>query len=169
MAWICWSHQECLKSSATCYTFSEPYQSHCPCQCCACQSHLSQPGLSDHTTRVHISKVRLPEPGLSQSILEPHLSEADSSEPELSKTMMGCTFITGIVSNYVHATLIRPTVIKISQKHFCPGGMALSECTGSARAIRDTLAADYSAPGAKMTHRVAYCPPIAVSPFLLAQ
>jgi len=56
----------------------------------------------------------------------------------------------------------------ISKKHFRPGGMAPSEWTRSIRAVRDTPVADYSAPGANTTRRVAYRPPIAVLPFLLA-
>jgi len=56
----------------------------------------------------------------------------------------------------------------ISKKHFRPGGMAPSEWTRSVRAVRDTPVADYPAPGANTTRRVAYRPPIAVSPFLLA-
>jgi len=46
--------------------------------------------------------------------------------------------------------------------------MAPSEWTRSVRAVRDTPVADYSAPGVNTTRRVAYRPPIAVSPFLLA-
>jgi hypothetical protein len=56
----------------------------------------------------------------------------------------------------------------ISKKHFRPGGMAPSEWTRSIRAVRDTPVADYSTPGVNATRRVAYCPTIAVSPFLLA-
>jgi len=56
----------------------------------------------------------------------------------------------------------------ISKKYFHPGGMALSEWTRSVRAVRDTLVADYSAPGLNTMRRVAYRPPIAVSPFVLA-
>jgi len=56
----------------------------------------------------------------------------------------------------------------ISKKHFRPGGMAASEWTRSVRAVTDTPVADYSAPGVNTTRRVAYRPPIAVSPFLLA-
>jgi len=56
----------------------------------------------------------------------------------------------------------------ISKKHFRPGGMAPSEWTRSVRAVRDTTVADYSAPGVNTTRHVAYHPPIAVSPFLLA-
>jgi hypothetical protein len=56
----------------------------------------------------------------------------------------------------------------ISKNHFRPGGMAASEWTRSVRAVRDTPVADYSAPGVITTRRVAYRPPIAVSPFLLA-
>jgi len=46
--------------------------------------------------------------------------------------------------------------------------MALSEWTRSVRAVRDTPVADYSAPGINTTRRLAYRPPITVSPFLLA-
>jgi len=56
----------------------------------------------------------------------------------------------------------------ISKKHFRPGGMAPSEWTRSVRAVRDTSGVDYSAPGINTTRRVAYRPPIAVSPFVLA-
>jgi hypothetical protein len=56
----------------------------------------------------------------------------------------------------------------ISKKHFRPGGMAASEWTRSVRAIRDTPVADVSVPGVNTTRRVAYRPPIAVSPFLIA-
>jgi len=48
------------------------------------------------------------------------------------------------------------------------GGLAASEWTCSVRAVRDTPVADYSMPGVNTTHRVAYRPPIAISPFLLA-
>jgi len=54
------------------------------------------------------------------------------------------------------------------QKHFRPGGIAPSEWTPSVGAVRDTPVADNSAPGVNITRRVAYHPPIAVSPFLLA-
>jgi len=56
----------------------------------------------------------------------------------------------------------------ISKKHLRPGGMAPSEWMRSVRAVRDTPVADYSAPGVNTTRHVAYRPPIAVSPFLLA-
>jgi len=56
----------------------------------------------------------------------------------------------------------------INTKHFTPGGMAPLESTGSVRAVSDTWLADYPRPGVNTTHRVASCPPIAVSPFLLA-
>jgi len=56
----------------------------------------------------------------------------------------------------------------ISKKYFRPGGMAPSEWTRSVRAVRDTPVADYSVPGLNTTRHVAYRPPIAVSPFLLA-
>ena len=39
---------------------------------------------------------------------------------------------------------------------------------GAVRAVRDTPVAAYSAPGINTTRRVAYRPPIAVSPFVLA-
>jgi hypothetical protein len=56
----------------------------------------------------------------------------------------------------------------ISKKKICPAGMTPSEWTRSVRAISDMPVAAYSAPGANTTRRVAYGPPIAVSPFLLA-
>jgi len=56
----------------------------------------------------------------------------------------------------------------ISKKHFRPGGMALSEWTCSVSAVRGTPVAGYSTPSFNATHRVAYRPPIAVSPCLLA-
>jgi len=62
-----------------------------------------------------------------------------------------------------------PGADNISKKHFRPGGMAPSEWTRSVRAVRGTPVADYSTPGVNATRRVAYCPPNAVSPFLLAQ
>jgi len=43
--------------------------------------------------------------------------------------------------------------------------MALSEWTRYVRAFRDTRVADYSAPGVNTARRIAYHPPIAVSPF----
>jgi len=55
----------------------------------------------------------------------------------------------------------------ISKKHFHRGGMAPSEWTRSIRAIWDTPVADYSAPSINTTLRVAYRPPMGVSPFLL--
>jgi len=55
----------------------------------------------------------------------------------------------------------------ISKKYICPGGMAPSEWTRSVIAVRDTLVADYSAPGVNSTHHVPYRPLITVSPFLL--
>jgi hypothetical protein len=60
------------------------------------------------------------------------------------------------------------THLNISKRKFCPVGMAPSERTRSIRAGRDTLVADYSMPGLNTTHRVAYRPQIAVSPFLHA-
>jgi len=56
--------------------------------------------------------------------------------------------------------------IFISKKHYRPGGMAASERKCSVRAVRGTTVADSSAPGVNTAHRVAYRPPIAVSPFL---
>jgi len=66
------------------------------------------------------------------------------------------------------AKLERSGLVDISKKYFRPGGMAPSEWTRSVRAIRDTPVADYSARGLDTMRRVAYRPPIAVSPFLLA-
>ena len=57
----------------------------------------------------------------------------------------------------------------ISKKLFRPGGMARSEWTQSIKAVRDIPVAAYSAAGANTTRRITYCPPIAVSAFLLAQ
>ena len=68
------------------------------------------------------------------------------------------------VTKYTSRILLRC----ISKKHLRPGGMAPSEWMRSVRAVRDTPVADYSAPGVNTTRRVAYRPPIAVSPFLLA-
>jgi len=59
-------------------------------------------------------------------------------------------------------------ILTISKKYFRPGGMAPSEWTRSVRAVRDTPVANYSPPGLNTTRRVAYRPPIGVSPFLLA-
>jgi hypothetical protein len=56
----------------------------------------------------------------------------------------------------------------MSKKYFHPGKMAQSECTRSVKAVKDTLVADYSAPSLNTTGLVAYRPPIAISPFLLA-
>jgi len=56
----------------------------------------------------------------------------------------------------------------ISKKYFRLGSMAPSEWTRSVRAVQDTPVGDYSAPGLNTTRPVAYGPPIAVSPFLLA-
>ena len=56
----------------------------------------------------------------------------------------------------------------ISKKNFRPGRVAPSEWTRSVRAVRDTAVADFYAPGVNNPCRVAYRPPIAVSPFLLA-
>ena len=56
----------------------------------------------------------------------------------------------------------------ISKKHFRPGGMAASEWMRSVRAVRDTLVAEYSAPGVNTTRCIAYRPSITISPFLLA-
>jgi len=56
----------------------------------------------------------------------------------------------------------------ISKKHIRPGGMTASGWTHCIRAVRDTLVADYSAPGVNATCHFAYRPPIAVPPLLLA-
>jgi len=56
----------------------------------------------------------------------------------------------------------------ISERHFCPGGIAPSEWTRSMRAVRDTPVADYSTPGANTPRHVAYGPLIAVSSIVLA-
>jgi hypothetical protein len=77
------------------------------------------------------------------------------------------------ISSNVVQTLDRQYQVRrllwlISKKHFRLGELAASEWTRSVRAVRDTPVADYSAPGVNTTRRVAYRPPIAVSPFLLA-
>jgi len=46
-------------------------------------------------------------------------------------------------------------------------GLAASEWTLCARAVRDTPVAESSVPGVNTTHNIAYHPPITVSPFLL--
>ena len=66
------------------------------------------------------------------------------------------------------AAIVTSCASTISKKHFRPGGMAPSEWTRTVRAVRDTPVADYSAPGVNTTRHIAYHPPIAVSPFLLA-
>jgi len=66
------------------------------------------------------------------------------------------------------SNLIDLNPFNISKKHFCQGRMATSEWTRSVGAVRDTPVADHSAPRVNTTLCVAYHPPIAVSPFLLA-
>ena len=56
----------------------------------------------------------------------------------------------------------------ISKKHICQGGMAASVWRCSVGAVRDNHVADYSAPGINTMRCIAYCPPIAISPVLLA-
>jgi hypothetical protein len=60
------------------------------------------------------------------------------------------------------------SIIGISKKYFRPGGIALSEWTRSARAIRDTAMEHKSAAGVNTAHWVAYCPLISVLPFHFA-
>jgi len=57
---------------------------------------------------------------------------------------------------------------RIGKQQFRPGGMALSEWNRSSRAVKDTPVAENSALGANTTCHGGYCPPIAVSLFLLA-
>jgi hypothetical protein len=54
----------------------------------------------------------------------------------------------------------------MNKKYFDPGAMAASEVTRYVSAVRDTPVADNSAPGLNSSHRVAYCPLMAVSPVL---
>jgi len=61
----------------------------------------------------------------------------------------------------------RQTTDSINKKHFRPGRMAKSEWTRSVGAVRDTPVADHSAPGINTRRHMAYCPLIAISPFLL--
>ena len=56
----------------------------------------------------------------------------------------------------------------VSKEKLRPGGLAPSEWTQSINAIRDILVAAYSVPSANIMRRVAYHPPIVVTPFLLA-
>ena len=56
----------------------------------------------------------------------------------------------------------------ISTKHFRLEGMAASELTRSISAVRDTPGVDYIMPGVNTPRCIAYCPPIAVSPFHLS-
>jgi len=69
-------------------------------------------------------------------------------------------------SEWSHAYMLVVRLF-ISKKYFCLGGMAPSEWTRSVRAVRDTPAADHSAPGVNWTRRVPYRPLIAVSLFRL--
>jgi len=55
---------------------------------------------------------------------------------------------------------------EIRKEKFLPGGMTPSEWTRSVRAITNTPVADYLAPSANALRHVAYCAPIAMSPFL---
>jgi len=82
--------------------------------------------------------------------------------PTLKRKCASTTFI--IVSQVIE----KGFVPCIREKYFCLEGMAPSDWTGSVRAVRDTPVADYSAPGLNTTRRIAYRPPIAVLPFLLA-
>jgi len=91
--------------------------------------------------------------------------------PGAPKHLSGALTCSQHYQNHSHRTpvsVIRDPSYSISKKYFSPGGMAPSEWTRSVRAVRDTPVAGYSAPGLDTTRRVAYCPPIAVSPFLLA-
>ena len=54
-------------------------------------------------------------------------------------------------------------IVYISRKRIRLGGIAPSAWTRSARAVRDTPVADYSAPCVNTTHSVVYRPQIAVS------
>jgi hypothetical protein len=56
----------------------------------------------------------------------------------------------------------------IGKEKFSLGRIALSGCMGSISAVWDTPVADYSAPKVNTMRQVAYRPPSAVSPFLLA-
>jgi len=58
--------------------------------------------------------------------------------------------------------------IDIGKKHLSPGRVAPPEWMRSIRGVRDTPVADYTMRGVNTTRRVAYRPPIAVSPCLPA-
>jgi hypothetical protein len=68
---------------------------------------------------------------------------------------------------YLQTSLITESK-SITKKQLSPGGMAASDWTREVKHVRDTLVADYSAPGANTMHHVAYHPLIAVLPVLLA-
>jgi len=59
-------------------------------------------------------------------------------------------------------------VHNISKRKFCPGRMAPYKWMRCVRSITDTPMAGYAAPGINAMSQVANCPPISVSPFLLA-
>jgi len=97
-----------------------------------------------------------------------HLPEARSLPPMATGTVSSNTKRTGFGISLAQICLSQVEMSSISKKHFRPGGMAPSEWTRSVRAVRVTPVADYSAPSVNTTRRIAYRPPTAVSPFLLA-
>ena len=101
------------------------------------------------------------------------ISECAKAFPGKTEGMPPRENITGMTYDQIKAALqIGPPKMAwlkyISKKHFRLGGLAASEGMRSVRAVRATPVADYSAPGVNTTRRVAYRPPIAISPFLLA-
>jgi len=67
----------------------------------------------------------------------------------------------------VHFNSLYQCMQCISKNRCGPGRMAASERMHSIRAVRDTQAGNYSAPDVDTTRRVAFGPPIAISPFVL--
>jgi hypothetical protein len=68
---------------------------------------------------------------------------------------------------HVRLLLLYPT--SLHEQKTCPSGRnGWAEWMGWVRAVRGTPVADDSVPSINTTRRVAYCPLIAVSPFLLA-
>jgi len=94
---------------------------------------------------------------------EEHTELGEHSDDDEPRWMIGT--ITKTVQHHMES--FRQKQI-ISKKHFRLGGLGESEWTRSVRAVRDTPVSDYSAHGVNTTHQVAYRPPIAVLPFLLA-
>ena len=77
------------------------------------------------------------------------------------QVLLGCT-------NFYQPVICKYTKLTAPFSDFLKKLLGKWEWTRSSRAVRDTPVADNSAPGDYTTSHVAYCPPITVSPFLLA-